>query len=133
MFISEHYPVLNHGGHPRGERANLICGAVYVDEPAGRELLRRLPPLLLMSAANDTAAVRTQPLHPLSAELPQTRTGSVSVATLLAGILVIQALRLWIARNSVDGWVVALRNMPIGGASRPSSGHPVPPDSGEPR
>lgn len=115
-FVSDHYSRLTYGGGT-GDSAEMICGIVYVDEPAGRELLRRLPAHLHLTAPGVRTESRLRSIFELlTAELSQVRPGSETVATRLADILVIEALRLWIAEHPEEGWLAALRDRHIGAA-----------------
>lgn len=110
-YLADHYSVLHHGGG--GRPARLICGVVGFDEPAARELLRALPPLL--RAGSETSAVRDT-VRLMADELARPRPGGEAVATRLADILVVQAVRGWLEHDpsAREGWLRALDDEQVG-------------------
>nr|WP_272902563.1 AraC family transcriptional regulator [Brevibacterium daeguense] len=116
QYLSEHYSVLRHGG--RGTRgAQLICGVVSFDDPAARQLMRALPKILFIGGDTVAAASSTRDtLRLMARELAQPQAGGEEVATRLADILVIQAVRAWIAADLDvnQGWLHALQDERIG-------------------
>ncbi len=122
-YVTAHYSVLRHGGPPApgdtARTAQLICGVVSFDEPAARELLRSLPDLLLIGG--DTVSVASNvkdTLRLMAGELAHPQPGGEAVATRLADILVVQAIRAWIAGDaaSTSGWLRGLQDDRIGRA-----------------
>lgn len=124
-YVTEHYSVLRHGGHegqadaggdtPR--TAQLICGVVSFDEPAARELMRALPELLLIGGDTVSAASSVRDtLRLMAGELSHPQPGGEAVATRLADILVVQAIRAWMISDAADrsGWLRALQDDRIG-------------------
>ncbi|MEE6280385.1 AraC family transcriptional regulator [Georgenia sp. MJ170] len=116
-YLSEHYSVLHHGGG--GRTAQLACGVVAFDEPAARELLRLLPSVLLLGEG--TAAVPSSVrdmLRLMADELSRPQPGGEAVATRLADILVVQAIRAWLTHDpeAREGWLRALQDDRIGRA-----------------
>jgi AraC-like DNA-binding protein len=115
-FLSEHYSVLRHGGGGAG--TTLLCGVVAFDEPAARELLALLPPVVHVharDASGPTAIPDT--LRLMAAELAAVRPGGEAIATRLADVLVVQAVRAWLDRDPAarTGWLGALDDPQLGG------------------
>ncbi len=115
--ISERYEVLTQGGG--GAATTLICGAVRFDHPAAAELLRLLPPVIVVESwhAPELEWMRTT-LGLMASEATQLRAGGETVITRLADILVIQAIRAWLDAhaNGQPGWLAALRDPQVGRA-----------------
>ncbi|MGC5616641.1 cupin domain-containing protein [Georgenia sp. Z1491] len=116
-WLGEHYSVLEHGGG--GARTQLVCGIVAFDEPAARELARRLPAVLVTEGdASPIGSAIRDTLRLMVDELTHPRPGGEAVATRLADILVVQVIRDWLARDDAarDGWLTALQDERIGRA-----------------
>ena len=116
QYLAEHYSILRHGGQGR---AQLICGVVSFDDPAARELMRALPGILI--TGGDTLSVASSirdTLRLMAGELARPQPGGEAVATRLADILVIQAIRAWLTTdlNTATGWLRALQDDRIGRA-----------------
>lgn len=111
-YLTEHYSVLRHGGG--GPATQLVCGVVGFDEPVARELVRVLPPVLL---AAGSATVR-ETVRLMAEELSHLRPGGEVVATRLADILVVQAVRGWLETDpgAREGWLRALDDERVGRA-----------------
>jgi AraC-like DNA-binding protein len=88
-LVSDRYEILRHGGG--GESTTVICGVVRWIQST---------------------------LRFMAAEARELRPGGETVITRLADILVIQAIRSWIARDPAaqTGWLGALRDQQIGRA-----------------
>ena len=116
-LIGKRYEVLRHGG--AGALTAVICGVVRFDDPTAHQLIRLLPPLISVDVWNSPESdwVRST-LHFMAAEARDMRAGGETVITRLADILVIQAIRSWIARAPAaqTGWLGALRDEQIGRA-----------------
>lgn len=115
--IGPRYEVLRHGGG--GEPTKLVCGAVRFDHPAAQELVRLLPRVIRVDAWNSPRAEWMEStLRLMAAEAGERRPGGETVVTRLADILVIQAIRAWIAQNprALPGWLGALHDERIGPA-----------------
>ena len=115
--VGERYEVLRQGGG--GAPTRLICGAVRFDHPAARHLvdaLTRLFGVAVWSAPEREWLAST--LRFMAAEARALRPGGEAVITRLADILVIQAIRAWMARDPAarTGWLGALRDPQIGQA-----------------
>lgn len=115
--VSERYEVLRHGGG--GEPTNLVCGAVRFDHPAACDLVDLLPRVIRVAAWSSPHADWMQStLRLMAAESRDRLPGGEAVVTRLADILVIQAIRSWIADNpsAQTGWLGALNDDRIGPA-----------------
>lgn len=114
-YRTPHYSVLNHGGG--GRATKLICGIVSFDEPTARELVASLPPVIhLRGDGMAVAPALRDTLRLMADELAHARPGGEAVATRLADILVVQAIRAWLDRepDARDGWLRALDDERIG-------------------
>jgi AraC-like DNA-binding protein len=116
-YLGEHYSALTYGGG--GEPSRLICGVVAFDEPAARALIDVLPDVIHVGA---TATPEPTSVHDtvrlMAAELADLRPGGEAVTTRLADILVVQAIRTWLAQapEARTGWLGALQDERIGRA-----------------
>ena len=116
-LISERYEILQHGGG--GEPSTVICGVVRFDHPTAQRLLELLPPLITVEAWSSPEADWLQgTLRFIAAEASELRPGGETVITRLADILVIQAIRSWIAQDPAaqSGWLGALQDPQLGPA-----------------
>lgn len=116
-YLSRNYSVLRHGG--TGRAAQLICGIVSFDDPAARELMRALPAVLFISGDTVSAASSVRDaLRLMAGELAHPQVGGEAVATRLADILVVHAIRSWITSDgrASTGWLRALDDEQIGRA-----------------
>lgn len=115
--LSERYELLRHGGG--GAPSVLVCGAVQFDHPAARQLVGLLPRVLYggPSAAPHADWLQAT-LRFMADEARELRPGGETVVTRLADIVVIQAIRQWMAQDPAaqTGWVGALRDRQIGRA-----------------
>ncbi|MBK0422143.1 AraC family transcriptional regulator [Leucobacter sp. CSA2] len=114
-YLTEHYSVLEYGGGGRASR--LICGIVRFDDPTAREFARSLPEIVVISGEEESAASAIRDtLRLMASEQTAPALGSEAVATRLAEILVVQAIRAWVAGAGADagGWVRAIRDARIG-------------------
>jgi AraC-like DNA-binding protein len=115
--VSERYEILRYGGG--GASTTLICGAVRLGHPTARRLVQALPAAILVQAGHTAPSdwmFSTLRLIADEAEHPQT--GAEAVITRLGDILVIQALRRWLATDPAarTGWLGALQDPQIGAA-----------------
>jgi AraC-like DNA-binding protein len=116
-LVSERYEILRHGGG--GASTMVICGVVRFDHPAAQDLIRLLPRLISIDAWSSSEAEWIQStLRFMAFEAREPRAGGETVITRLADILVIQAIRTWIASDAAaqSGWLGALRDKQIGRA-----------------
>jgi len=115
--VSEHYEIIRHGGG--GAATRMVCGVVRFDEPAAQQLVQLLPKVIRVEASNSPEMEWIQTtLRLMAAEARDVRPGGETVTTRLADILVIQAIRSWIAQDAVaqTGWLGALQDKQIGPA-----------------
>jgi AraC-like DNA-binding protein len=115
--VSERYEVLRQGGG--GAPTNLVCGAVRFDDPTAHHLVAMLPRVIAIEASSSPYTDWMQStLRLMAAEAREVRPGGEAVVTRLADILVIQAIRTWIAEAPAarTGWLGALKDRQIGGA-----------------
>ena len=116
-YLSERYEILRQDGG--GALTNLICGVVRFEHPAAQQLVRLLPRVISVEAWN-ASELEWIPstLRLLAAEARELRAGGETVITRLADILVIQAIRSWIAHDPAaqTGWLGALQDQQIGRA-----------------
>ncbi|MCC5811764.1 MAG: AraC family transcriptional regulator [Ectothiorhodospiraceae bacterium] len=115
--LSDCYEVMRHGGG--GAPTTVICGAVRFDHPAARQLVRLLPEMICVDAWESPQMDWIQStLRLMANEARELRPGGDTVITRLSDILVIQAIRSWIARDPAarTGWLGALQDKQIGRA-----------------
>jgi AraC-like DNA-binding protein len=125
-YLNSHYSVLHHGGS--GRASQLICGVVTFDDPAARELTRTLPAVLRLGGDSFSAtSTMRDTLRLMAGELSHLQPGGEAVATRLAEILVVQAIRAWLASTHEDtgtGWLRALQDERIGRSLEAIHEHP---------
>jgi len=119
--LSDRYELIRHGGG--GAMTRLVCGAVYFDNPAARQFVDLLPRLICVDA---WSATQVEWLHGtlrfMASEARQLQPGGETIITRLADVLVIQALRSWLAGedpcdSSCGGnWLRAIQDPQIGQA-----------------
>jgi AraC-like DNA-binding protein len=116
-LLSDRYELLRHGGG--GAPTTVICGVVRFDHPAAAQLLTLLPRRIKIDAwsSPETEWIQST-LRFITAEARELRPGGETVITRLADILVIQAIRAWLADDAAaqTGWLGALRDAQIGRA-----------------
>jgi AraC-like DNA-binding protein len=115
--VSERYEILRHGGG--GTATHMVCGAVRFDHPAAHHLVRLLPKHILVEAWRSPQMDWMQNmLRQMAAEARTLQPGGEAIITRLADVLVIQALRAWIAEDPAaqTGWLGALQDEQIGRA-----------------
>jgi AraC-like DNA-binding protein len=116
-FVGDRYEHLRHGAG--GTATTMLCAAVRFDDPSAHLLLRLLPRIITVDAWNSPELEWLQStLRFLTHEARELRAGGETVITRLADILVIQAIRSWIATEgqAQTGWLRALRDKQIGRA-----------------
>jgi AraC-like DNA-binding protein len=120
--VSDRYKLLRHGGG--GESTHLVCGSVRFDHPAAHRLIQALPKVIHLEAAGMEWLDGT--LRMMATEAREPRPGGETVITRLADIVVIQAIRSWIATDDAarTGWLGALRDPRIGRAIALVHQHP---------
>jgi AraC-like DNA-binding protein len=115
--LSERYEMLRLGGD--GERASMICGLFKFDDPAAQQLVALLPQSIVVDGWSSPQSEWIQStLRMISAEAKAMNAGGETVITRLADILVIHAIRFWIANDpsAQTGWLRALHDRQIGHA-----------------
>jgi len=116
-LVSDRYEILRHGGG--GAPTGMVCGAVRFDHPAARNLVEILPPIMHIEGPDSAPMDWMQStLGLMAAEAKELRPGGEAVTTRLGDILVIQAIRAWIATDPAarTGWLGALQDRQIGRA-----------------
>ena len=115
-FVTDRYAIIRHGGG--GAPTTLVCGAVRFSHPAARSLVELLPATMHLTDAGSEAEWLPATLRMMAAEAARLRPGGETVLTRLADVLVIQAIRAWLAadRGGRTGWLGALRDPQIGRA-----------------
>jgi AraC-like DNA-binding protein len=115
--VSERYEVIRQGGG--GAPTGLVCGTVRFDHPAAHHLIDVLPAVITVEtwSSPETEWIAST-LRFMAAEAKQLRPGGETVITRLADVLVIQAIRSWLAHDPAaqSGWLGALRDRQIGRA-----------------
>jgi AraC-like DNA-binding protein/mannose-6-phosphate isomerase-like protein (cupin superfamily) len=115
--VSTRYEILRHGGG--GAPTTIIGGAVRFDHPAARRLVTFLPNVITVDAWNSPELESIQStLRLMAVEAQDMRPGGEAVVTRLADILLIQAIRSWMAKDPAaqSGWLGALQDKQIGRA-----------------
>lgn len=115
--VSERYEILRYG--KGGAATSLICGAVRFDHPAAHHLVRLLPKLIYVESWRSPQMEWIQStLRLMATEARELRPGGETIITRLADILVIQAIRSWMAEDpsAQTGWLGALHDKQIGRA-----------------
>ncbi|WP_143753718.1 AraC family transcriptional regulator [Caballeronia arationis] len=115
--VSSRYEILRHG--EGGAPTTMICAVVHFDHPAAQRLIGLLPKLIRVDTWQSPEIEWIQStLRFIAAEAQQPNAGGEAVITRLADILVIQAVRAWIAHAPAaqTGWLGALRDRQIGRA-----------------
>lgn len=116
-YVSDRYAIIRHGGG--GSATTLVCGAVRLDHPSAVQLIRSLPPLIVVeSAPAPHLSWMHSTLGLVADEAKYLRPGGEAVITRLSDILVIQALRSWIETDPAAklGWLGALQDPAVGPA-----------------
>lgn len=114
LFDGPHLDVARYNG----DDTALLGGAFVFDSGGAQLLLDALPPFIHIPASEPAAAVLRGTLELLDAELQAAQMGASLMARRLGDVLLVQALRVFAARQGRDraGWVVALADPKIGGA-----------------
>lgn len=115
--VSDRYENLRLGGG--GARATAICGLFQFDHPAAHHLMDVLPKVIAVESWNSPHHDWIQgTLRVMAAEARAMLPGGETVITRLADILVIQAIRSWIAQDPAaqTGWLGALQDKQVGRA-----------------
>lgn len=97
----------------RGAETRLLCGAFHFARAAGRHLLQPLPDVIhVRTGASGDASWLAGALHLLLAEAQASRPGAEIVVSRLTEVILVQALRAWVASLPAGrgGWLGALRD-----------------------
>lgn len=116
-LVSERYEILRTGGG--GEATSVVCGVVRFEHPAAQRLVALLPKMVVVEASSSPHADWIQStLRLMAAEARALLPGGETVITRLSDILVVQAIRSWIAQDPAarKGWLGALQDRQIGRA-----------------
>lgn len=108
--VSPRYRILRQGGG--GEPTRFFCGALRFDRPLVYELIRHLPEALVVRAGLDSVPDQHQSLaltKLIAREAMAMEPGWEAVCNRLADILILQALRAWLAEQPLSGWLGALQ------------------------
>jgi AraC-like DNA-binding protein len=115
--VSNRYETLEYGRG--GAKTTVICALVRFDHPAAQQLVQLLPKVICVDTwqAPEMEWIQST-LRFIASEARQQNAGGETVITRLTDILVIQAIRTWIARDAAaqTGWLGALRDKNIGRA-----------------
>jgi AraC-like DNA-binding protein len=119
-YASDRYAILRYGGG--GATTSIVCGTVRFGHPAARNLVALLPRTIAIEGAPGSPSPEADWMHStlrlIAAEARALRPGGEAVITRLSDILVIQAIRAWIAGDPAGqtGWLGALQDPRIGRA-----------------
>lgn len=116
-LVSERYEILRHGGG--GASATIVCGVVRFETPGAQRLVELLPKVMSIDASTAPHAEwMHSALRLMAAEARELLPGGETVITRLSDILVVQAIRAWIAQDPAaqHGWLGALQDKQIGRA-----------------
>lgn len=117
IAVGPRHSRMTHGGG--GEPARLICGVVSFDAPAAKELARRLPSIIHLQRRTLPAHARVlESVRMMGEELAEAAVGGDVLASRLADIIVVQAIRTWLSEDPAahQGWFVAVNDPDIGPA-----------------
>ncbi len=115
--VSERYEILRHG--QGGAETKMICSTVRFDHPVAHQLVQLLPRFIYIESWRSPQWEWIQStLRLMAMEAMELRPGGETIITRLADILVIQAIRAWIADDPMaqTGWLGALQDPQIGHA-----------------
>ena len=115
--LTDNYAVLRYGeGGDDGLLTEMVCGGLRVEHPSARRLLDGLPPFVHVRTARRTALGATLDL--LAEEVARHEIGSEAVITRLCDVLVIQAIRHWMASSGATAspWLQAMSDPQVGPA-----------------
>lgn len=116
-LLSERFEILRYGGG--GDPVRMICAAACFDHPAAHRVLDMLPGVLIVRGTGQRMRSDIENVLSLMAnEARYLQPGGETVITRLADIVIIQAIRAWIAESGAanSGWLGALKDTRIGRA-----------------
>jgi len=116
QLVTDRYEIMHHGGG--GELTRITYCGVRVDHLAAQRLLQVLPLIVQVDSENQEDDWLHDTVRLIAREAKGMRPGGETVITRLADIVVIQAIRWWIAtsKEKDQGWLAALRDKYIGRA-----------------
>ena len=120
-------PVLETGAG--GPSTTLVCGAVDVLTPDAQPLLGLLPPVVVVGSDEAATAGLSLTLALLRHETDRTRPGTQTMLARLGDVLLVQLLRLWLARpdTAAQGWLPALQDPQLNAALQAMHADPAAP------
>ena len=115
QLITDRYEHMTFGGGGSETRIS-YCG-VRIDPVSARRLLAALPQVIQLDARNHASDWLQDTARLIAREADAMRPGSEAIITRLADILVVQALRTWVAdTRGQHGWLEALNDRYLGRA-----------------
>lgn len=115
--ISERYETMQFGGD--GELCRITCCVAHFEHATGQELIKHLPAFMLINTWEQEDSDWLQStMRFMAREAQNLKPGGETVITHLVDILIIQAIRNWLARANTEssGWLAALKDKKIGKA-----------------
>ncbi|MDF1660724.1 MAG: AraC family transcriptional regulator [Planctomycetota bacterium] len=113
--VSDRYEILRHGGG--GEETLMICGAVNFEDLVAGHFLEALPDFIHVDSWTALEMDWLQStLRLMGREARELRPGGETIIARLSDILVVQAIRSWLANDpeARTGWLGALRDPALG-------------------
>lgn len=113
--ISHCYETLEIG--EEGSKTTMLCGVVQLEHPSANLIINSMPGIIHMECSKSSlSSWMSQTVHLIAKEAEQADIGGETVLTRLADVLVVQALRHWIANDEKanEGWLYALKDKRIG-------------------
>lgn len=116
-FKKSEHNILEFKKDGSGEKTTLICGGMRLN-PSWHPLFKALPTFIYLKRDEQVCTAWVDKLIELmSIEVELNQAGSHTVITRLCEVLVIEAIRKWIAKKDENlGWGVALQDKNIGNA-----------------
>ena len=116
QLVSDRYEIMRHGGG--GELTRVTYCGVRFDDVAAQRLLQVLPLVVQVDTLNQEDDWLHDTVRFISREADEMRPGGETIITRLADIVVIQAIRAWIASAQATdhGWLAALCDKYVGRA-----------------
>lgn len=111
---TDDFAVLHHGGD--GALTEAVCGGLRLEHPMSRRILDSLPPVVHVPSARHSPLSATLDL--LALEVHARAIGSEAVVSRLCDIVVIQAIREWLASGDCtrSPWLAGMSDPSIGPA-----------------
>ncbi len=112
--VSERHEVIRHG--EGGSETNMICCTVRYAHPAAYQLIALLPSLITVRSTDSPEGDFIESIiRLLGTETRELKSGSETVVTRLADLLLIQTIRSWIEQNNAGdkGWLGALKDQKL--------------------